>query len=175
MSFKVFVNYSSKDEKRINPFLEALKSISGLDHYFFKETKNIAQDTRDDILANIRDSEAFLVFHSANSLRSSYVQNEIGVAMGLDKQVILCKLDKIETDGMLEGVNYLDFYNPDVCRRELDRLVTWIQEKIAQRQTRVPLKAATATEKSFDWINFLLLVGIIAGSLYLISRVAKER
>jgi len=175
MSFKVFVSYSSKDEKSINPFLETLKSISGLEHYFFKETKKIAQDTRDDILANIRDSNAFLVFHSANSSRSSYVQNEIGAAMGLDKQVILCGLDKTELEGMLKGVNYLNFYNPDVCRIELNKLVGWIQEKIALQQTRASLKTASTNEKSFDWINFLLLVGIIAGSLYLISRLMKAR
>ena len=175
MNFKVFVSYSSKDEMCIELFLETLRSITGLCCYFFKETQKIAQDTRDDILANIQDSDAFLIFHSKNSMRSSYVQNEIGAAMGLNKQVILCKLDKTEPKGMLKGVNYLDFYNQEMCRRELNKLVSWIQEKIAQRQARAPVKAVSTTEESFDWINFLLLVGIIAGSLYLISRAAKER
>jgi|GEM_PF-3129531 len=172
MSFKVFVSYSSKDEMSINPFLESLKSISGLSCYFFKETKEIAKDTRGDILANIRDSDCFLLFNSRNTLRSRYVQNEIGAAIGLDKQVIVCRLDETKPKGMLEAFNYLNFYDPRGCRRELDRLVAWIQEKIAHQQARVPVKSPT--EESFDWVSFLLLVGIIVGSLYLISRVAKK-
>ena len=172
MNFKVFVCYSSKDEIRVDPVLRILKPITELTCYFFKETRTVAKDTREDILTNIRDSDAFLVFYSRDSKRSGYVQNEIGAAMGLGKQVIVCRLDKTKPKDMLDGVNYLDFYDPERCREELARLVAWIQEKIGQRRALVPVKAAT--EKSFDWVNFLLLAVIIAGSLYLISGAGKK-
>ena len=172
MSFKVFISYSSKDEMRISPFLRTLKSITGLNHYFFKETKEIAQSTHADILTNIKDSDAFLIFHSVNSLKSSYTQNEIRAAIGLGKQIIVVKLDKTKPAGMLKGINYLDFYDKEMFRAEMDKLISWIRSKITERQVLQP--TATAGEEGFDWVNFLLLVGVMAGSLYLISKAAKK-
>jgi hypothetical protein len=173
MSFNVFVSYSSKDATRISLFLESLKSIRDLSCYFFKETKGIAKDTRDDILANIRASDCLLLFHSHNTLGSDYVQNEIGAAMGLDKQVIVCRLDLTEPKAMLQGVNYLDLYDPRTCARELDRLVAWIQDNIRQQQARSFVEHAP--EENFDWVSFLLLVGMLVGALWLISRTVKSK
>lgn len=172
MDFKVFICYSSKDEISIDPFIRVLKSIRGLTCYFFKENRTIAKITREEILTNIRESDAFLIFYSKNSKRSSYVQNEIGAAMGLGKQVIICRLDKTKLKDMLDGINYLDFYDLEKCREELAKLVNWIQEKIVRRRASVHDEAVT--EKSFDWVNFLLLVVIIAGAIYLVSGARKK-
>jgi hypothetical protein len=164
----MFISYASKDKEKIAPFLNMLRAIHGLSYYFYEETKEIAKETKKDILDNIHKSNTFLVFHSQNSLQSSYVQHEIGVAVGLNKQVIIANLDGSRPDGMLQGVNYLDFSNENIFKQEIDKLINWVKSKITPKQSTANVSNKTTEE--FDWVSFLLIAGILAGSFYLLYR-----
>lgn len=113
MKCKIFISYSSKDSEKIGPFLGLIKEIKDLDYYFYPESKTPGEDKKEDILRNIRNSNALLLFHSKNSGNSVFVQHEVGGAIGLGKKVIIALFDKSKPEGMIEGVNYLDFTDKD--------------------------------------------------------------
>jgi len=170
MSFKMFISYTSQDRAQIQPFLDMLRAIHGATYYFYEETKAIAQKTKEDIKNNLKDSNAFLVFHSENSLKSTYVQHEIGVAIGLSKPVVIANLDGTKPDGMLQGINYLDFFNEKLFKQEIDKLINWIKFKISERQETAIVKSQPVEE--FDWTGLLVVAGILAG-FYLIFKTKK--
>jgi len=53
MSYKMFVSYSSKDVVRIDPILSSLRSFPNLECYFFEQSNEPGQDTRDNILTEL--------------------------------------------------------------------------------------------------------------------------
>lgn len=171
MSFKMFISYTSKDREKIQPFLDMLKAIHGLAYYFFEETKEIAKEVKEDVIANLHGSDSFLVFYSKNSLQANFVQHEIGGAITLRKPVVIANLDGSKPDGMLQGINYLDFYNETLFKQEIDKLINWIKAKIREQQETAIVKPQQAEE--FDWAGFLIVAGILAGSFYLLSKVKK--
>lgn len=172
MDFSLFISYASKDRDKINPFLDMLRAIHGLTYYFYEESKEVAKETKKDILDNLHKSNAFLVFHSKNSLKSSYVQNEIGAAVGLQKQVVVANLDGSQPGGMLQGINYLDFSNENIFKQEIDKLINWIKSKITPQQSTAIVRNKTTEE--FDWVSFLLIAGVLAGSFYFLSKAKAK-
>jgi len=149
MAFKLFVSYSDKDRSRIEPLLFCIRNMPEisnglLDIFFYEVSKTPSVNTTDEIIGNIRHSSAVLYFHSNNSVLSEFVQNEIGGAVVSGKQVIIAKLDEAPIKGMLQGVNYLDFSNPDVFEREIKALLDTIKANIEAIQKQDVTSASSA-------------------------------
>lgn len=182
MAFKLFVSYSEKDRSRINPFLALINNMAevangSLKIFFYEENKTPCVKATDEILTEIDTTDAVLYFHSQNSVYSEYVQNEIGSAVMAGKQVIIAKLDKTPVKGMLQGVNYLDFYNPEVFNREMKTLIETISAKITQKQKQilvevshkqrttpaapVPTNTAIVAEDPYALQDLKMILGII--------------
>ncbi len=152
MPFKLFVSYSEKDRSRIEPLLFCIrnmpeKSNGLLDLFFYEVSRTPSANTTDEIIERIRCSDAVLYFHSKNSVLSEFVQNEIGGAVVAGKQVIIAKLDKTRVKGMLKGVNYLNFANPDIFEREMKALLDTVKAKIDSMQEQEAAKASLAPEE----------------------------
>lgn len=149
MPFKLFVSYSEKDRSKIEPLLFCIrnmpeKSNGLLDLFFYEVSRTPSAKTTDEIIERIRCSDAVLYFHSKNSVLSEFVQNEIGGAVVVGKQVIIAKLDKTPVEGMLKGVNYLDFAKPNVFEREMKALLDTVRTKIDTMQEQETVKASSA-------------------------------
>ena len=100
-----FISYSSKDESKINPYLNKLKSRLGKENIWFaperiKESKNYAQE----IEQALKKSKGVIVFLSSNSMNSKYVLNEISVAVGLGIEIYPLRIEDVP---LKEGFNYL--------------------------------------------------------------------
>jgi hypothetical protein len=141
MAFRLFVSYSNVDRARIEPLFYWIRNMpeksSGLlDVFYFEDSKTPSANTTEEIVGAIHSSDAILYFHSANSAYGQYVQNEVGGAVVTGKQVIIAKLDATPVEGMLKGVNYLDFNNPDVFDREIIALTSMIRSKIEEKKAK---------------------------------------
>lgn len=153
MAFKLFVSYSDKDRNRIEPLLFNVRNLQEttnglLDIFFYEESKTPSVNTTDEIVGQMRCSNAVLYFHSNNSVLSEFVQNEIGGAVVSDKQVIIAKLDETPIKGMLQGVNYLDFSNPFVFEREIKALSDTVKAHIDAMQEQDTAGIPSAGEQA---------------------------
>ena len=61
----------------------------------------------DEIKKAIEDSELFLVFLTRNSKKSIWVNQEVGYALGIGTPVIPIKRGKIQVDGLIESIKYI--------------------------------------------------------------------
>lgn len=171
MKYKIFISYSSKDLEKITPFLDLIKKIKDLDYYFYPETKTPGEDKKEDILMNIRSSNALLLFHSRNSENSVFVQHEVGSAVGLTKKVIIALLDKSKPQGMIDGVNYLDFTDKEKFDQEIKKLTQCINDEILKHQAKELVKVTDSSQVGdVDWRVLLAVIAIIIIFFYIISK-----
>jgi hypothetical protein len=161
MAFKLFVSYSQKDRKTIEPLLFCVRNMPEasaglLDIFFYTQSRTPSAKATEEIIEKIHGSDAILYFHSKNSVGSEFVQNEVGGAVVAKKQVIIAKLDAAPVNGMLQGVNYLDLGNADVFHKEMTDLLNTVKTKIEAQQKEETAKAARAsfekTERDKDTV-----------------------
>jgi hypothetical protein len=108
-NFNIFASYSTKDIDKIKPVLNNLFQIQGVQIFFADADLKPGDIISQRITQSIIASDIFLVFYSESAQQSSYVQQEIGVALGQNKIIIPLLLDKTKPTGMLANVHYLDF------------------------------------------------------------------
>ncbi|MBI5046518.1 toll/interleukin-1 receptor domain-containing protein, partial [Candidatus Micrarchaeota archaeon] len=118
-----------------------IKLILGLLHTlqdvrsFFTE-KNImpGELINQTIVEHIKGCDIFVVFFSEHAIKSSYVQQEIGVAKANNRPIIPILLDLNKPTGMLVGVNYLNFADASKQQTEISRLYVHIQKSIQKKK-----------------------------------------
>ncbi|ABE51464.1 toll/interleukin-1 receptor domain-containing protein [Methanococcoides burtonii] len=135
MSFKIFVSYSTKDVEEIKPILQQIQTIKDTEFFFADETLNPGDHISQRIINYITNCDVFIFFYSKFAYDSTYVQHEIGVAKANDKLIIPILLDETKPDGMLQGINYLNFYNQNKKQQEFVRLYNYINQNV-QRKNR---------------------------------------
>lgn len=143
MSFKIFVSYCTKDIEEIKPILQQIQTIKDTDLFFADQTLNPGDHISQRIISYITNCDVFILFYSKSACDSTYVQHEIGVAKANDKLIIPILLDETKPDGMLQGINYLNFHNPNKKQQELERLYNYIIQNV-QRKNRNSLLSTVA-------------------------------
>jgi hypothetical protein len=132
-NFRIFASYCTKDIDEIRPVLDNLLQIEGVQIFFADQNLNPGDIISERIKQSIIASDIFLVFYSESAKQSSYVQHEIGVAVGQNKIIIPLLLDKTKPAGMLSNVHYLDFSDEQKRLVEFTRLYNFI---INSKQTK---------------------------------------
>ena len=132
-NFSIFTSYSTKDIGKIKPVLDNLLQIQGVQVFFAEWDLNPGDIITDRIKQNIIASDIFLVFFSESAQQSSYVQQEIGVALGQNKIIIPILLDRTKPSGMLSNIHYLDFSDETKRLAEFSRLYNFI---VNNKQTK---------------------------------------
>ncbi|ERN41593.1 putative GTPase [Rubidibacter lacunae KORDI 51-2] len=84
---RVFVSYSSSDQSHVNDVEQVLKTV-GVEYFLDKRDMHWGDDISARIVTEILSSDALLVLVSQSSLKSPWVQFEIGAASGMDKQIL---------------------------------------------------------------------------------------
>jgi len=133
MSFKIFVSYSTKDMDEIKQILQQIQTIKDTEFFFAEESLNPGDQISQRIINYIKDCDVFILFYSEFARDSTYVQHEIGVAKANDKIIIPILLDASKPDGMLQGINYLNFYNQAKKQQEFERLYNFIVRNIKSK------------------------------------------
>lgn len=131
--FNIFASYSTKDIDLIKPVLNNLSQIQGVKIFFADMDLKPGDIISQKITQNIVGSDIFLVFYSTSAQQSSYVQQEIGVALGQNKIIIPILLDETKPAGMLANVHFLDFSDEQKRLVEFSRLYNFI---IDSKQTK---------------------------------------
>ncbi|HUV80040.1 MAG TPA: toll/interleukin-1 receptor domain-containing protein [Candidatus Bathyarchaeia archaeon] len=134
--FNIFISYSSDDLDKIRPILNQLSTIKGIKKFFAEKTINPGENISQTIIQSIKNSDIFIVFYSTSAIRSNYVQQEIGVAKSFNKIIIPILLDSSKPTGMLEGINYLNFYDPTKQQTEMDRLYRFIVQNVESKKQK---------------------------------------
>jgi len=132
-NFNIFANYSTKDIDKIKSILNNLIQIQGVQIFFADEDLKPGDIISQRITQSIVASDIFLVFYSESAQQSSYVQQEIGVALGYNKIIIPLLLDNTKPTGMLANVHYLDFSDEQTRLSEYARLYNFI---VNNKQTK---------------------------------------
>lgn len=131
---KIFISYSTKNLDKIKPVLNQLSAIKDIKIFFADETISLGDLVSQTIINNIRNSDVFILFYSESAVKSNYVQQEIGVARSNNKIIIPILLDSNKPTGMLEGINYLNFYDPSKQQTEISRLYNFIAQSVQSKK-----------------------------------------
>lgn len=134
--FNIFISYSTNDLDKIRPVLNLLSTIQDTKIFFADKSIDPGDDISQTIINNIKYSDVFLVFYSESAINSNYVQQEIGVAKSNDKIIIPILLDSNKPTGMLEGINYLNFYDQTKQQTEISRLYHFIVRNVQSKKQR---------------------------------------
>ncbi|MEA1899863.1 MAG: toll/interleukin-1 receptor domain-containing protein [Thermodesulfobacteriota bacterium] len=134
--FNIFISYSTEDSDKIKPVLDILSSIQDTKIFFAEKTINPGDNISQIIINNIKNSDVFLVFCSESAIKSNYVQQEIGAAKSNNKIIIPILLDSNKPTGMLEGLNYLNFYDQTKHLTEINRLYNFIVHDVQSKKQR---------------------------------------
>jgi len=137
--FNIFVSYSTEDVEKINPVLNQLSTIQDVKIFFAEKTINPGDNISQTLINNIKNSDVFLAFYSESAINSNYVQQEIGAAKSNNKIIIPILLDSNKPTGMLEGINYIDFYDPIKQQAEIERLYHFIVRNVQSKKQRQAL------------------------------------
>lgn len=132
-NFTVFASYSSKDIETIKPILNQISNIQGVKTFFAESDLQPGEMIDRSITQNILNSDIFLLFYSESAKQSTYVQQEIGVALGHNKIIIPLLLDETKPTGMLANIHYLDFSDEQKRMAEFVRLYNFI---VNNKQTK---------------------------------------
>ena len=152
MAVKVFISYSSEDAKRVKPIKDALKYHPGLEIFYADESFFPGDNIPSRIKSEIDKCDYLFLFHSKNSQKSQWVQNEVGIAIGKNKSVVPILLDERKPEGILKtNINYLDLTNKSRFNNGLKSLFYMIERKEIEKDRDVIILI----------ITILALIGLI--------------
>jgi hypothetical protein len=135
-SFNIFASYSTKDIEKIKPILHQISQIQGVRIFFADANLQPGDIISQRITQNIIGADIFLVFYSESAKESSYVQQEIGVALGQNKIIIPLLLDQTKPTGMLADRHYLDLSDEKKRLLDFGRLNNFIVNNIQNKNQR---------------------------------------
>ncbi len=138
--FNIFVSYSTNDSDKIQPLVNQISTIRGVNIFFAERSIMPGSLVNQTIIKKIEDSDIFLVFFSESAVESNYVQQEIGAAKSRNKYIIPILLDSTKPTDMLDGVNYLNFHDPTKQLAEMNRLYQFIVRNVQRKKQGRALK-----------------------------------
>ena len=136
LSFNIFASYSTKDIEKVKPILNQISQIRGVGIFFADANLQPGDIISQRITKNIIGADIFLVFYSESAKESSYVQQEIGVALGQNKIIIPLLLDQTKPTGMLTDRHYLDLSDEHKQLLDFGRLYNFIVNNTQNKNQR---------------------------------------
>jgi hypothetical protein len=128
VAYKVFMSHNNADAAWVQWLASHAQNI-GIDPYLYQHDQQPGRHISDKIQAAITESNAVVVFLTAQSQYSAYVQQEIGFAEGKGKLIIPLIQPGIRADvlAMLSGREHIpfDFHRPQVA---LAAFLNYLQE-----------------------------------------------
>jgi hypothetical protein len=132
MSYKVFVSHrmSEKDAEIIRQAARDLRH-SGVDLYLAEDDSRYDNNIPEDIAAEIRGCDHFVVFYTKGAVRSRWVTREIDMATGCGKRRTYIVERGVELNGALADKRHipLDRSNPGEAIAELRKHIARIRSQ----------------------------------------------
>lgn len=103
----IFISYSSSDKKAAGLLKSYITSFAGFSCFLAHEDIMPSQNWEDKILTKLRDSDLFVPLISETSSFSPYVNQEIGMALALQKPIIPLKIFHTNPFGFISKIQAL--------------------------------------------------------------------
>lgn len=161
MVFTVFISHGKGDVEIVKALYSTLKQ-SGINVYVAEFYPEPGLALSDKIVTYIESSDCFLVFLTQESIKSAWVQQEIGIAREAKRLIIPVVEKGVKVAGVLEGIEYI----------ELDRKNLWNTIKAINEYTTY-LKARKEQAESARAAGIAILA-ILVGLLF-IGALAGEK
>jgi excisionase family DNA binding protein len=175
---KVFISHSTEDLEIVSIVSNSLKLI-GVNVYVAEFYPEPGKILRDKILENLKSSDCVIVLLTHFGAKSTWVQQEIGIAKTLGKPIIPLLEKGVSVKGVLEGVEYipLDLKNINAAVERLIESISQLKEKLITYSTS---QAAKLLGVSFITIKRWIYSGKISATKnssgrYRISKDEIER
>jgi hypothetical protein len=101
---KVFLSYSLKDKRVAGDYKKHLETYYGFQVFVAHDDLTPACEWNNEIIDNIRLSDIFVVLISKNSEQSVFVNQEIGIALGLKTRIFPIKIHSTNPFGFIEKI-----------------------------------------------------------------------
>lgn len=138
MAFTVFISHTKADIGIVKSLYSTLKQ-SGINVYVAEFHPDPGKRLSEKISENIESSDCVLVLLTQESVRSTWVQQEIGIAERANKLIIPVVERGVRVSGILEGREYIKFdkENPWNTIEDINRYATYLKaEKEQAERTR---------------------------------------
>lgn len=106
----VFINYSTKNTRKVKVIEKFLNRYSGVIIFKALTSIEIGSESQKSMINNVRNCDIFITFISPESVKSPITQQEIGIAIHLNKDIFPIILDKVNEKkdlGFLKGIQYI--------------------------------------------------------------------
>lgn len=127
---EVFFSHNNEDWDFVNRIFEMLDRIS-ISCYVYEHFPEYGEYLPEIIKRNIKDSKILIVLLTQNSVRSQWVNQEIGIAFALKKLIIPIVESGVETKGFVELRQHID-YDKNVPEEAIYSLIYRLRELYAK-------------------------------------------
>lgn len=155
MAYKVFISHSTQDQGLVINLAKLLQWL-GLEVFVAEWYLSPGERLDAKIRRQIRDADCFLVLLTHNGIRSQWVQQEIGIALEVGKQIIpiVEKGTDSRTLEVLQGREYIE-YDPFHPGQALANVLKYIKSLQLKKKDQEKLLLIGASILAF----FVLLSG----------------
>jgi TIR domain len=175
MSLSVFISHSiGPVEIPIVNHLSAALYGAGVNAYLAFYDRQPGVQLSSKVQANIDASDILLALVSKKGVDSTWVQHEVGFALGRNKKVIAFVEKGVKPGAMLQGVEYYEF-DPSAPGGSVDNMagyLKWLKSQkelaIAQRQAAI---AQAEADRNLAIAETVVGIGLI---LFLIWALTRE-
>lgn len=133
MGYKVFLSHSTKDMNLVLNIRNHLNK-AGITVYLAEEDLQPGMNLPQKIINNIKSSHCMLVVLTDTGIRSQFVNQEIGIAKGINQRIIpmIEKKAKEEMRGLLEGHELIIFEKtkPDQAIKRVSSYITGLKLRL---------------------------------------------
>ena len=116
MAFKIFISHSIEDMELVHYF-KSMLSQKGLETYVAVSEPEPGRKITDKITNHIKSSSHVLLLLTKKAAESSWVQNEIGIAVSMKKTIIPIIEAGVKIPSIIKDIEYVTFdsENPNEC------------------------------------------------------------
>ena len=160
--YDIFISYSRKDLKVVEPFVQRLES-AGYKVWIDKYGVYTGTQFKSVIVEAIENSTVFIFFSSQNSNVSPWTTQEIGIAVNRKKHIIPIKLDESNYNRSVEfdliNLDFVDYYSKSNREYEIGKLTRTLEnilgipesgETVDSRDDEKPEENVNSGETSHD-------------------------
>ncbi len=159
---KVFVSFSDADRTLVDGMSRAAQRLGGIELYRFDHDPRPGAELSEKVKDAIRNADLFLVLLTHRSRRSTWVQQEIGIAAGAGKAIVPVVQSGVEVKGVLEGREYIQMDATDPTDG-LVRAVRHLERVARKREAEAAAKREAERQRNtaiaFLAITFLIIAG----------------
>ena len=121
----IFISYSHKDTTKVKKILKRIEDERF--RFWYDDTMEVGTDFRDELRKKIENCQAFLIFVSRNSMKSSFCSMELILAYKYEKRIFPVVLDETKTppafELILNNLQHVKDYSAETKDSHISNLI----------------------------------------------------